>query len=169
MRIYPAGATPLVKVYLGREGVSLKISQVEFLIVWVHPAFPSHQDPDFPCAERLEGHISTVVFTIQHLSLLSTSVANPERNCIRWQGPPNPNYNPVTCLLRRGIRGKLRQPDRKEYIISLLHMNLQVANFQRCKCVCTCPITWLSSHVWHTSSCVCILYKWLRLCVVYLQ
>lgn len=32
-RIYPAGATLLVKVYLGREGVSLKISQVEFVMV----------------------------------------------------------------------------------------------------------------------------------------
>ena len=82
MRIYPGGATLLVKVYLGREGVSLKISQVEFVMLWVHSAFPSHQDPDFPCAERLEGYISTVVFTVEHLSVLPMPVANPERNCI---------------------------------------------------------------------------------------
>ena len=62
MRIYPGGATLLVRAYLGREGVSLKISQVEFVMVWVHSAFPSHQDPDFPCAERLKGCNSTVVF-----------------------------------------------------------------------------------------------------------
>ena len=93
MRIYPGEAPLLVKVYSGREGVSLKISQVEFEMVWVHSAFPSHQDPDFPCAGRLEGSISTVVFTVEHLSILPMSVANPDRNTSDERAPPNPNWN----------------------------------------------------------------------------
>ena len=54
-------------------------------------------------------------------------------------------------------------------IVSPSHMNHQVVNFQRCECVFTCPIMWVSWHVWHTLSCVCILCKWLCSCVLYLQ
>ena len=38
-------------------------------------------------------------------------------------------------------------------------MNLQVTNFQRCKCAATCPVTEVSSCVWPTVSCVSILDK----------
>ena len=39
------------------------------------------------------------------------------------------------------------------YTVSLLHMNLQNLNFQRCKCVSSCPVTWV-----HTSGVHCHVY-----------
>ena len=48
----------------------------------------------------------------------------------------------------------------KSKFVILLHMNLQVANFQRCKCAFACPTMKVSSHIWSTLSCVCTLYKW---------
>lgn len=45
--------------------------------------------------------------------------------------------------------------------VSRLHRNLQVANSQSCKRVFACPITYISSRVWHTLLGACILYKWL--------
>ena len=52
-------------------------------------------------------------------------------------------------------------------IVRSLHMNLQVANFQRCKRIFACPITEVSPGVWHTLSHVCLLCKWLCLCVLH--
>ena len=51
--------------------------------------------------------------------------------------------------------------------VSPLHMNLHVVNFQRGKCVFTCPVTYVSSRVWRTLSCVCVLYRWLCFCALY--
>lgn len=45
--------------------------------------------------------------------------------------------------------------------VNSLHMNIWVANFQRCKCAITCLITWASSHVWNTLSSARLIYKWL--------
>ena len=58
-------------------------------------------------------------------------------------------------------------PPTSAHTISPLHTNLQVANFQRCECVFTCPIMEVRSRVWCPLSCVCILYKWLCFCVLY--
>ena len=52
-------------------------------------------------------------------------------------------------------------------IVRSLHMNLQVVNFQRCKRIFACPITEVSPGVWHALSHVCLLCKWLCLCVLH--
>ena len=51
--------------------------------------------------------------------------------------------------------------------VSPLHMHLPVAYFQRWEHTIACSITKVSSPVWHTLSCVCILYKLLFFCVLY--
>lgn len=51
------------------------------------------------------------------------------------------------------------------YTVNPLQTNLQVKNFQRHEHVFTCPIMYVSSRVWHTSSRACILYTQLCFCV----
>ena len=57
--------------------------------------------------------------------------------------------------------------DRTSVTVSPLHMYLQVAYFQRWEHISACLITKVSSLVWHTFSCACILYKLLFFCVLY--
>ena len=51
--------------------------------------------------------------------------------------------------------------------VSPLQMNLQVANFPRCKLEFSCPIMEVHSRVWHAFSNLGILYEWLCLTVQY--
>ena len=51
--------------------------------------------------------------------------------------------------------------------VSPLQMNLQVANFQRCKHEFACPIREVRSHVWHAFSHLGLLYEWLCFTVQY--
>ena len=53
------------------------------------------------------------------------------------------------------------------FTVSPLHMNLQVVNFQRRECAFACPVTQVSSRVWHALSSACFLYKLLCFCVLY--
>lgn len=52
-------------------------------------------------------YLHSMVFTVEHLSILPMSVANPDRNTSDEEAPSNPSWNlaPVTCLLRRGLVG----------------------------------------------------------------
>ena len=56
----------------------------------------------------------------------------------------------------------------KKYInvVSPLYTNLQAANFQKCELDMHVQSRKAISHVWHTLSQVCILYKWLCFCTV---
>ena len=50
--------------------------------------------------------------------------------------------------------------------LSLIHMNLQVGNFPRCECLhFQSKLSQVTSHVWHTLSCACVLY--VHACVYY--
>ena len=57
-------------------------------------------------------------------------------------------------------------PPTSAHTISPLHTNLQVANFQRCECVFTCPIMWVSSRDWCTFSCMHPLQVVVLLCTL---
>lgn len=45
--------------------------------------------------------------------------------------------------------------------VSLLHVNFQVANFQRWECAVACPVSYVSPRVWYTRSCASryVLYR----------
>ena len=55
----------------------------------------------------------------------------------------------------------------KSCTVRPLYTNLQVLNIQRCKRAFACPITQVSSCIWHTLSCACILNRWLCFCGLY--
>lgn len=57
--------------------------------------------------------------------------------------------------------------NRTSVTVSALHMHLPVAYFQRWEHTFARSVTKVSSPVWHTLSCVCILYKLLFFCVLY--
>lgn len=52
-------------------------------------------------------------------------------------------------------------------ILSPLHRNLQIANFQSLELAFPFPVTQFGSRVWWTLSHASILYKWLCFCVLY--
>jgi len=51
--------------------------------------------------------------------------------------------------------------------VSPPHRNRGIVTFQRDKHPFTSPITWVSSHVWHTLPEACTLYEWLCSCELY--
>ena len=66
-----------------------------------------------------------------------------------------------------GSTGRLPLSPGNPNTVSSLHTDLQVANFQRCRCAFTWPIMYVSSRVWYTLSHEHIFHKWFCFCVLY--
>ena len=58
-----------------------------------------------------------------------------------------------------------RPQTREGSTVSLLHMNIEVVNFQRWTSICMS--SHISPHVWRSSSCACSLYQHLWFCVLF--